>query len=127
MSETARLLINLFIILFALLTISAGLIWLERRLLALWQDRYGPNRVGPFGLLQVLADMIKIFFKEDWVPPFADRAVFILAPTIGLTTALLTLAIVPFGPHTGVVELNVGVLFFLGMSALAVYGVVLAG
>ena len=50
------------------------LIWLERRLLALWQDRYGPNRVGPFGLLQVVADMIKLFTKEDWIPPFADQA-----------------------------------------------------
>ena len=60
------------------LTLAAWLIWLERRLLALWQDRYGPNRVGPFGLLQVVADMIKIFFKEDWIPPFADKAVFVL-------------------------------------------------
>ena len=61
-------------ILVVALTLAAGLIWLERRLLALWQDRYGPNRVGPFGLLQVVADMIKIFFKEDWIPPFADKA-----------------------------------------------------
>ena len=60
-------------VLVVVLTVAAGLIWLERRLLALWQDRYGPNRVGPFGLLQVLADMIKIFTKEDWIPPFADR------------------------------------------------------
>ena len=60
-------------VLLVVTSVSAGLIWLERRLLALWQDRYGPNRVGPFGLLQVLADMIKIFTKEDWVPPFADR------------------------------------------------------
>jgi NADH-quinone oxidoreductase subunit H len=59
------------------LTIAAMLIWVERRLLALWQDRYGPNRTGPFGLLQVLADSIKIFMKEDWIPPFADKAVFI--------------------------------------------------
>ena len=67
-------------VLFAVLTVSAGLIWLERRLLGLWQDRYGPNRVGPFGLGQVLADMVKIFFKEDWIPPFADRPVFVIAP-----------------------------------------------
>ena len=64
------------------LSLAGGLIWIERRLLALWQDRYGPNRVGPFGLLQVLADGIKIFFKEDWIPPFADKAVFVLAPAI---------------------------------------------
>ena len=64
------------------LSAAAGLIWLERRLLGLWQDRYGPNRVGPFGLMQVLADMIKIFTKEDWIPPFADRPVFVIAPTI---------------------------------------------
>ena len=60
-------------ILFFALNIAAFLIWYERRLLALWQDRYGPNRVGPFGLLQPLADAVKMFFKEDWVPPFADR------------------------------------------------------
>ena len=63
------------VILVVVLTWSAGLIWLERRLLALWQDRYGPNRVGPFGLMQVPADMIKIFFKEDWIPPFSDKPV----------------------------------------------------
>lgn len=68
------------VVLIGALTMAAGLIWLERRLLALWQDRYGPNRVGPFGIFQVLADMIKIFFKEDWIPPFADRWVFIIAP-----------------------------------------------
>ncbi len=67
-------------VLIIVLTIAAGLIYVERRLLALWQDRYGPNRVGPFGLAQVVADMIKIFFKEDWIPPFADKPVFVLAP-----------------------------------------------
>jgi NADH-quinone oxidoreductase subunit H len=127
MSETARLLINLFIILFALLTISAGLIWLERRLLALWQDRYGPNRVGPFGLLQVLADMIKIFFKEDWVPPFADKTVFVIAPAIIMVTVLLAFAVVPVAPTVVVADLNVGLLFFLAMSSMGVYSVVLAG
>ena len=69
-------------VLLIVLTIAAGLIWVERRLLALFQDRYGPNRVGPFGLVQVLADVVKIFFKEDWIPPFADKAVFVMAPGI---------------------------------------------
>jgi NADH:ubiquinone oxidoreductase subunit H len=63
-------------IMLALVLIAAGLIWLERRTLALWQDRYGPNRTGLFGTLQVAADMIKIFFKEDWIPRFADKKVF---------------------------------------------------
>jgi len=83
-------------VLFIPLTIAAGLIWLERRLLALFQDRYGPNRVGPFGLLQVLADVIKIFTKEDWIPPFSDKAVFVMAPGILMVTILLTFAVIPF-------------------------------
>ncbi len=118
---------TVFGVLVAVLTLAAGLIWLERRLLGLWQDRYGPNRVGPFGLLQVLADMIKIFFKEDWIPRFADRAVFILAPTFILAAVLMSFAIIPFAPSVRVADLNVGVLFFLGMSSLGVYSIVLAG
>ena len=114
-------------VLAALTIVSAGLIWLERRLLALWQDRYGPNRVGPFGLLQVLADMIKIFFKEDWVPPFADKPVFVLAPAVIMITTFLSFAVIPFAPGVRVVDLNVGLLFFLAMSSLGVYSVVLAG
>ena len=108
-------------------SLAAGLIWVERRLLALWQDRYGPNRVGPFGLLQVLADSIKIFFKEDWIPPFADKAVFILAPAIVMVTVLMSYAVLPVTPHIFISDLNVGLLFFLGMSSLGVYSVVLAG
>ncbi len=76
------------------LSLAGGLIWVERRLLGLWQDRYGPNRVGPFGLLQVLADMIKIFTKEDWIPPFADKPVFVLAPAIIVVTVLLSFAVI---------------------------------
>lgn len=110
-----------------LLTMAAALIWLERRLLAVWQDRYGPNRVGPFGLLQPVADMIKIFTKEDWVPPFADRAVFVLAPAIIVVTVLMSFTIIPFGPNVIVADLNIGLLFFLGMSSLGVYSVALAG
>ncbi len=115
------------VVLAALTTVSAGLIWLERRLLALWQDRYGPNRVGPFGLLQVLADMIKIFTKEDWIPPFADKPVFVIAPAIIMITTFMSFAIIPFAPGIEVVDLNIGVLFFLAMSSLGVYSVVLAG
>ncbi|MCC7152955.1 MAG: NADH-quinone oxidoreductase subunit NuoH [Bryobacterales bacterium] len=114
-------------ILIVTLTLAAGLIWLERRLLALWQDRYGPNRVGPFGLLQVLADMIKIFFKEDWIPPFADKAVFVAAPAIIVVTVLMSFAVVPVAPGIIVSDLDVGLLFVLAMSSLGVYSVVLAG
>jgi NADH-quinone oxidoreductase subunit H len=114
-------------ILIVALTLAAGLIWLERRLLALWQDRYGPNRVGPFGLLQVLADMIKIFFKEDWIPPFADKSVFVIAPAIIFVTVLLSFAILPVAPGIIVSDLNIALLFFLAMSSLGVYSVVLAG
>ncbi|MHB8674603.1 MAG: NADH-quinone oxidoreductase subunit NuoH [Candidatus Limnocylindrales bacterium] len=113
--------------LFGALTIAAGLIWLERRLLALWQDRYGPNRVGPFGLLQVVADGVKIFMKEDWIPPFADKPVFILAPAIIMLTALLSFAVLPVAPGIIISDLNIGVLFVLALSSLGVYSVVLAG
>jgi len=114
-------------ILLVALTTAAGLIWLERRLLALWQDRYGPNRVGPFGLLQVVADGIKIFMKEDWIPPFADKPVFILAPAIIMVTVLMSFAVLPIAPGIIISDLNIGLLFILAMSSLAVYGVVLAG
>jgi NADH-quinone oxidoreductase subunit H len=118
---------TVFGVLIVALTIAAGLIWLERRLLALWQDRYGPNRVGPFGLMQVVADMIKIFFKEDWIPPFADKAVFVLAPAIIMVTVLMSFAMLPVAPGIVVADLNVGLLFILAMSSLGVYSVVLAG
>ncbi|HVB56660.1 MAG TPA: NADH-quinone oxidoreductase subunit NuoH [Candidatus Acidoferrales bacterium] len=114
-------------VLIVALSIASGLIWLERRGLALWQDRYGPNRVGPFGLLQVVADMIKIFAKEDWIPPFADKPVFVLAPAIVVITVLMTFAVLPIAPGIIVNDLNVGLLFFLAMSSLGVYSVVLAG
>ncbi|MCS6303193.1 MAG: NADH-quinone oxidoreductase subunit NuoH [Nitrospira sp.] len=114
-------------VLVTLLTLSALLIWLERRLLGFWQERYGPNRVGPFGLLQSVADMIKIFMKEDWVPPFADKAVFVIAPAVIIVTVLMSFAVVPFTPSIVVADLNIGLLFFLAMSSLSAYSVVLAG
>jgi len=114
-------------VLAVLLTIAPGLIWLERRLLALWQDRYGPNRAGPFGVLIVLADTIKLFFKEDWVPPFADRRVFIIAPAIVAITVLMSFVIVPFAPGIIVVDLHIGILFFLAMSSMGAYSIILGG
>jgi len=110
-----------------LLTFAAMLTWGERRLLGLWQDRYGPNRVGPFGLLQVAADMIKIFMKEDWVPAFGDKTLFVLAPAIIMITILMSFVVVPFTPSFVVADLNVGLLFVLAMSSLTAYSAVLAG
>jgi NADH-quinone oxidoreductase subunit H len=109
------------------LTIAAGMIYVERRMLAAWQDRYGPNRVGPFGLFQVLADMVKIFFKEDWIAPFADKIVFIVAPTVIMLSVLMSFAIIPVTPSIYVIDPNIGILFFLGMSSLGAYSLVLAG
>lgn len=127
MTDAIRHLLILFGILIVVLTIGGMLIWLERRLLALWQDRYGPNRVGPFGLLQVLADMIKVFTKEDWIPPFADKAVFIIAPAVIVVVVLMSFTVIPYAPGIEVVDLNIGLLFFLAMSSLGVYSVALAG
>lgn len=107
--------------------VAPGLIWLERRLLALWQDRYGPNRAGPFGLFIVLADTLKLFFKEDWTPPFADRKVFIIAPAIVVITALLGFVVIPFAPGFIVSDLNIGVLFFLATSSMGAYSIILGG
>jgi NADH-quinone oxidoreductase subunit H len=114
-------------VLLIVLTIAAGLIYVERKLLALFQDRYGPNRVGPYGLFQVIADMIKIFFKEDWIPPFADKAVFVMAPGILIATILLTFAVIPFTESFLVLDSNIALLFFLGNSSLGVYSIVLGG
>ena len=114
-------------VLFVLLNIAAGLIWVERRLLALWQDRLGPNRAGPLGIFIVLADTLKLFFKEDWIPPFADKWVFVFAPAIVVGSVLLSFVIIPFAPGIVVADLNIGILFFLAMSSLGVYSIVLGG
>jgi NADH-quinone oxidoreductase subunit H len=110
-----------------LLIVAPGLIWLERRLLALWQDRYGPNRAGPFGVLIVLADTLKLFFKEDWIPPFADKIVFVMAPAIVMITVFLSFVIVPFAPGIIVADMNIGILFFLAMSSMGAYSIILGG
>jgi NADH-quinone oxidoreductase subunit H len=114
-------------VLFVLLNIAAGLIWVERRLLALWQDRLGPNRAGPLGIFIVLADTLKLFFKEDWIPPFADKWIFVTAPAIVVASVLLSFVIIPFAPGIVVADLNIGIIFFLAMSSLGVYSIVLGG
>ena len=114
-------------VLAGLLIVAPGLIWVERRLLALWQDRYGPNRAGPFGILIVLADTLKLFFKEDWIPPFADKVVFVMAPAIVMITVFLSFVIVPFAPGIIVADINIGILFFLAMSSMGAYSIILGG
>lgn len=127
MQEPLLSIVIIVVVLAVILTIAEGLIFVERRLLALWQDRHGPNRVGPFGLLQVMADIIKIFTKEDWIPPFADKPVFILAPAIIMIAVMTSFAVIPWSPGFQVVDLNIALLFFLGMSSMGVYSVVLGG
>ena len=104
----------------------------ERRISALIQDRIGPNRVGPFGLLQPAADGLKFILKEDFTPAYARKVYFWLAPAVAMVPALLTLAVIPFGSQLGsqkavIADLNVGILFTFGIVSLSVYGIVLAG
>lgn len=109
------------------MTYAAILVWFERRMLGWWQDRLGPNRVGPFGIGLALADILKLLAKEDWVPPFADKKVFVIAPCFVMISMLMGFAVVPYGPEIYIADLNVGLLFFMGMSSLAVYAVLLGG
>jgi len=109
------------------MTYAALLVWFERRMLAWWQDRLGPNRVGPFGIGLALADILKLLAKEDWVPSFADRKVFVIAPCFVMIAMLMGFAVVPYGPDLYISNLNVGLLFFMAMSSMAVYAVLLGG
>ncbi|MBM2843777.1 MAG: nuoH [Anaerolineales bacterium] len=138
---TAELLVQWVIIsvliIVSLLTGFAYLTLLERRVLARMQVRIGPNRAGPLGLLQPVADGIKLFFKEELIPAQADRAIFVLAPIVTLVPALIILAVVPLGPPIELFgrtitlglapEINVGVLYLMAVSSISVYGIVLAG
>jgi NADH-quinone oxidoreductase subunit H len=127
MSEFLPILITVLVALLLPLTVASFLIYFERRLLAVWQDRYGPNRVGPFGLLQVAADAIKMFFKEDWVPPFADKTIFVMAPAIIIFTTLLNFSLIPWTDYFTVFDSNVGLLIFLALSSFGTYSLALAG
>ena len=120
----------------ALLLMTLLVIWAERKILADMQSRIGPNRWGPFGLLQTLADGIKLFFKEDFRPAKADRWTFALAPLFAMVPSFLAFAVIPVGGDVKigdrtvgliVSDLNIGILYFLAMGSLGVYGIVLAG
>lgn len=130
------LLLKLSIVLGVLLFTAAYLVWVERKLLARLQIRLGPNRAGKFGLLQPVADALKMLTKEDIVPDVADRFIFLLAPLVVATTAILMFAVVPFGQRVVIAgrnvplviaDLNVGLLFVFALSSLGVYGVALGG
>lgn len=143
LTEIVLTLIKIKIVLFVVLTVVAYLTYAERRVSAIIQDRVGPNRVGPFGLLQPLADGIKFIFKEDIIPATSSKLLYVVAPALSLTISLAALAVIPIGDgfetsflgffaeptkiSFHIADLNVGVLYVLAMGSLGVYGVVLGG
>jgi len=120
-------LIKIVVILFGLLGVVSYLTFAERKVAGHIQARTGPNRVGPFGLLQPIADVLKLFFKEEFIPAGANKVVFHIAPMLAVIPALVTFSVVPMGPNFTVTDLNVGLLLFLAMSNLGVYSITLAG
>jgi NADH-quinone oxidoreductase subunit H len=132
-TEILFLILRLGAVLILLVLTASYLVWVERKLIARMQARYGPNRAWTFGLLQPLADVIKLMTKEDTVPEGADRKIYLLAPGIVGVTALITFAVIPVGLSptgsgpTVIADLNIGVLFFLALSSFGVYGVALGG
>ena len=129
-------LIKIVLVLLVILTTVANLVYAERKISAAIQNRIGPNRVGPWGLLQAPADVLKLFIKEDIVPAKANRAVHTLAPIISIGVALTTFAVIPFGNTITlwgqeiklmIADVNIGVLYILAMTSLGVYGVTLSG
>src|ERR1019366_277470 len=112
----------------AVLPLVAGyIVLMERKVMADMQARLGPMRVGPHGLLQPIADAVKLMIKEDIIPAEADQFVFWVAPLIGLLTAFTVYTVIPFGPSQAVSDMNIGILFMLGVSSLGVLGIVVAG
>lgn len=132
----AVLIVKMIVVLVVLLLMAAYMVLLERKLLGWFQLRPGPNRVGPFGLLQPIADGMKMLLKEDLIPRHADRFLFLVAPALLALTTLLAFAVVPFGPDLSIggvtipqviSDLNVGMLMVLALSSIGVYGVALGG
>src|ERR1700739_4381645 len=116
------------VVIVAVLPLLAGyIVLLERKVMADMQARLGPMRVGPHGLLQPIADAVKLLLKEDIIPANADKLMFWMAPLVSVTMALLAYAALPIGPSFQIADLNVGLLFILGISSLGIYGIVLGG
>ena len=126
-SDFVVLMIKIIIVFGGVMGALAYLTWVERKVMARVQMRPGPTRVGPFGLLQPIADGLKFFFKEEVVPTNANRFLYIAAPIISLIPALLSFAVIPFGPWLQVTDLSVGLLFIFAITSLGVYGIVLGG
>ncbi|QIE01902.1 NADH-quinone oxidoreductase subunit NuoH [Buchnera aphidicola] len=120
-------LFKIFFLLFLIVFFAALLSVIERRLLALFQNRHGPNRVGWMGSLQICADMIKILFKEDWIPSFSKKYIFVISPIIAFVSLLCVVPIIPFTSNFYIIDLNIGILFFLMMASLSVYSILFAG
>ncbi len=127
--------LKIVVVLLITLTSVAYTVLLERKLLGRMQNRWGPSRVGPFGLLQPLADGIKLFLKEDLTPILVEKPLFLLAPVIALSCALMSIAVVPFGAPTffhgvdmfDISNINIGLLVILGITSIGVYGIALSG
>ena len=128
--------VKIVLVLLIILTTVANLVYAERRISAFIQNRIGPNRVGPWGLLQAPADVLKLFIKEDIVPFHANKAIHTLAPIVSITVALATFAVIPFGDRITlfgqdvklmIADVNIGVLYILAMTSMGVYGVTLSG
>ena len=118
---------KIIFLLLPILVSVALVVWLDRRVWALVQKRKGPNVVGPFGLLQTLADALKYMFKEIIIPSSANKIIFILAPIITLTLALIAWAVIPFSREMVLADINVGILYLFAMSSLSVYGIIMGG
>lgn len=125
--EVMFILLKIVLIVVPLLLSVAYLTYAERRVIGLMQMRKGPNIVGPFGLLQPIADAVKLMFKETIVPKPADKIIFYLAPVITFVLALIGWAVIPFDKGLVLADINVGVLYVLAISSLGVYGIIMAG
>ena len=116
----------LFLLLPVLVSV-AMIVWLDRRVWAFVQKRRGPNVVGPFGLFQSLADALKYIFKEIIIPASSNKLVFVLAPVVTMTLALISWAVIPFGEDFVLADINVGILYLFAVSSLGVYGIIMGG
>ena len=118
---------KVFLLILPVLTAVALIVWLDRRVWAFVQKRRGPNVVGPFGLFQSLADALKYIFKEIIIPATSNKVIFILAPIVTMTLALIAWAVIPFGENIVLADINVGILYLFAVSSLGVYGIIMGG